>query len=792
MRTSMFRIMQYAIGWPLSLVALYFIFTRIFPEFSTVRRLLQEANLPLLVYAIFFFVSYYLLRCVLWHAILKALSHEISLKKTTRLWALSEVNRYIPGNVWSFLGRTVLFNQENIPKKDIATALLVEAQLVLIGAVVVSLLAASFILHQFIPSFENPISVLLLTVSMFLLTFLYIFQERLFQHVSFLKHRYLTHFFPKFPSNRQATLVGISILTMVAFGLGYFFAITAVISLDITYVYTFIGVFVFSLLAGYVSVITPTGLGVREGVIVLLLTPFTTFSVAGFASIFARIILILSELLFIVSVTIVSSFKFPLMTELGRKIRTHPFELLLALSVLVYSLYFSTASILRFENFYAGRFDLGNMAQTVWNSSQGRLFEFTDPDSTQEISRLVYHADVILVLLVPFYLLFPYPATLLVIQAFVVGCGAFFVYAIAKHVLRSNSVSFVFAIAYLLNPSVQRANLYDFHAVVLATTFLLGTFYFMVKKRYVWFGVFALLAGITKEHVWAITALFGLYIVFVQRRFKEGLVTLALSTVLIYFLIWHVIPSARGGNHFALEYYSDFGDSPSSLIKNIFLSPVKTLQVLLQQDRIEYIKQLFGPLGYIPFLAPVFLIFAAPDFLINMLSSNQNLHQIYYQYTATITPFLFIAGIYGFSLFLKFLPFIDKRFLMGVLVFFVIRGAYLHGPLPGSKSANLDMFTKQLPYRHDIKQVLAGIPERYSVAASNNIGAHLSNRQRLYTIPVGVDSADVVVFLLTDKGAQPSLLAQKEMAMRLRYNPAFVILYETGDFVVFQKRERAL
>lgn len=114
--------------------------------------------------------------------------------------------------------------------------------------------------------------------------------------------------------------------------------------------------------------------------------------------------------------------------------------------------------------------------------------------------------------------------------------------------------------------------------------------------------------------------------------------------------------------------------------------------------------------------------------------------------------------------------------------------AYIYGPLPGAYSFNHDIFTNQLPYESLIDSFLASIPKRYSVAATNNIGSHLSHRQRIYTIPVGLKDADIVVFLLNDQFAQPSLKAQREMAGQLDNNPNYDKLFAYRDFVVYKKK----
>jgi hypothetical protein len=98
------------------------------------------------------------------------------------------------------------------------------------------------------------------------------------------------------------------------------------------------------------------------------------------------------------------------------------------------------------------------------------------------------------------------------------------------------------------------------------------------------------------------------------------------------------------------------------------------------------------------------------------------------------------------------------------------------------------MFWHQQPNKTAINDFLASIPRRYSISATNNVGSHLSHRQLIYTIPTGIDKADILVFLLNDKYAQPSLPAQIKMTEDLRKDPRYVEAIHLGDFVVFEKK----
>lgn len=460
----------------------------------------------------------------------------------------------------------------------------------------------------------------------------------------------------------------------------------------------------------------------------------------------------------------------------------HKQELILALLILIYIIYFSITTHLRYENFYTGRFDLGHMTQAVWNTSQGRIFQASDSYNEKVNSRLAGHADFILILLAPFYFFWSDPRMLTYILTIVLAMGAIFVYLIAKEILKNKNLSLLLAFSYLMYPALQYNNLYDFHAVSLATTFLLGAFYFLMRKKYVWVISFLFLSALTKEHVWLTTALFGGYI-FLREKVKStkalGIAIFLISLLTFYFLIWHAIPNARGGEeHFAISYYSEFGDSPARIATNILFSPQQVVSTVFEKSRLDYLKQLFFPLGFLSLFSPLYLIFALPEFAITLLSNNPQFHQIYYQYSSTITPFVFISAIYGLKKLIKWLPQVSLiRFQIFIMSSLLI-SCYLIGPLPFSKKANIAMLTHPQINKEIIDNYLKNIPENYSVSATNNLGSHLSHREIIFNVPTNMEKADMVLFLD----------GEKEMIESMKDNLNYVKDFEKDDFIVFKKR----
>lgn len=816
MKDKLFSLLKFAIGWPLSLLAFFFILKIFLDQAPSLLPNLQNINWLLLFFGIVSLLIYYFLRSLIWHRIMQHFSYKVPMRESNYLWAMSELKRYIPGKVWMVLGRTVMFQKLGIGKKDIGKGLLIELEVFVLGSLVVSLLAVPF----FFP--EDALwSLIWMSICVIIIIGIYCYNQQILSVIarseaipssggllrSFFARNdkiktFIFFLLPPFQSKATLMLVLISIVALVFFGLGNYLVISATFLLDPQLVFQLIGVFVLAFLAGFLSVITPSGLGVREAVMLYGLLYVTTAGLAAFGALFSRLMLILSELTFIGLSYLLRKIKNQYVLHAFRWIGKHPQVSIVAFLSLLYTFYITAASFLRYDNYYTGRFDLGNMVQTVWNTLHGRIFLFTNPDGTEIVSRLAFHADFILILLAPFYALWQDPRMLLLIQTVVVAFGAFFVYAIARDVLKSKNLGVVFAFAYLINPSLERANLYDFHAVTLATTFFLAAFYFVLKKRFWLVVLFLFLAAITKEQVWLIVALFGLWILVGYRKYLLGSALTVIGIGMFYYLISYAIPQASPGTeHFALSYFAAFGDTPAEVLRTILFSPGTVVQAIWTPTRIEYLIQLFLPYGYLSLLFPFTLIFAGPDLGINLLSSNEHLHQIYYQYTAIISPFIIISAIYGVWV-LQWLSLRAKRgnlikkgiaspfpgvamtniFVGLYIILTSVYSAYLYGPFPGAKNSNLDMFTKPLKNRAYVDMYLAQIPQDYRVAASNSLGSHLMHRDYIYTVPVGIDRADMIVLLLDN---EKSLQTYETVRQNLEY----VQVARDGDFVAFERKK---
>lgn len=185
-------------------------------------------------------------------------------------------------------------------------------------------------------------------------------------------------------------------------------------------------------------------------------------------------------------------------------------DLAVALLIVSYAVFFSAYTLSRHQAFLTLGFDLGNVDQALWSTTQGRILRFTNRQGIR--MRFGTHFEPILLLVSAAYLVHSGPETLLVLQSVVMTLGAWPIYRLAGRRLGNDWMGAVLALVYLLFPGLEAANIYDFHAVALAPPFLALAFWSLEEERYGRFVAWGLLAMACKEEIPLIIALMGLWL----------------------------------------------------------------------------------------------------------------------------------------------------------------------------------------------------------------------------------------------------------------------------------------
>jgi uncharacterized membrane protein len=426
---------------------------------------------------------------------------------------------------------------------------------------------------------------------------------------------------------------------------------------------------------------------------------------------------------------------------------------LVCLAAAAFAGVFGTAAVLRHRAFESGRFDLGNMTQAVWSTAHGDFLSVTDVHGEQ-ISRLGSHFDPILAAVAPLWWLWPDPELLLVVQAIAVAAGAIPVYWLARKHLDSEWPAATLAIAYLLYPPVQWLTLSDFHPVAFACPLLLYAWWHL-DERHLW--SFALLAGAaiaTKEHVGLAVAAMGIWYAVRYRAPRRGaaIAVLAGAAALVATLV--IVPhfAPAGSSAFESRY-----DSPS-----------------LGGRDLDYLATLLFPLVFLPLAAPLAALAALPELGLNLFSSTLTQTSVKTHYAAVSIPALFAATIFGAARLGPKLAY--------VVVATALAGMLLLGPL-GRVNLTAD--------EHDAaaRRALAVVPDGVPVSATNALGAHLSDRRRIFSFPLLREAKWAVVderrltFLDSLKPGR-----SKAALAKLRRDPSWSRVFARDGVLVFRRR----
>ncbi len=319
---------------------------------------------------------------------------------------------------------------------------------------------------------------------------------------------------------------------------------------------------------------------------------------------------------------------------------------LLGLAMLLYIIIIFAASKWQLDGLHMG-FDPLVYEQPLWNTLHGHIAE----QSALSYTTSAFGQDLFLFhfVLVPFYALKETTATLLFLQTVGAAFGALAVYLIARDALpRTRFVPLLFGVLLLSYVPMQNANLYEVQPRLFAATFLLFAYWCMTRSYAVGFWVCIALAIINRNDTALVVAMLGLYGVLRRRRAVFSWAPMVFGAVYWLLAVFVIIPAFAGGTQFSyLQNYDWLGATTGDIVRTIVTHPLFVARTAFGPDRWQYVVSLLFPLAFLPFLAPRPLLMALPPFLINLFAGDHYKYQrdIFHQYSALITPWLFVAAI---------------------------------------------------------------------------------------------------------------------------------------------------
>jgi uncharacterized membrane protein YbhN (UPF0104 family) len=227
-----------------------------------------------------------------WRSILAGLGGRLPFGRAAEIWYLSNIIRYLPGNVWQFLGMAEMAAEDSIPRISTLTSIVLhQAISTAAGLSLVAVYFAATDQAEWAARFRPvlwlvPLGLLLLQPRLL---------EAMMNRVLGVVKR------PPIQVTLTWGQVWVLLLRYVIvwlmLGLAFAALVRSLTLVGWPDVPWLIATWVTAYTVGYLSMLTPSGLGVREGVMALLLGQMLPVSVAVVSSIVARLWMVAGELL---------------------------------------------------------------------------------------------------------------------------------------------------------------------------------------------------------------------------------------------------------------------------------------------------------------------------------------------------------------------------------------------------------------------------------------------------------------------------------------------------------------
>lgn len=415
----------------------------------------------------------------------------------------------------------------------------------------------------------------------------------------------------------------------------------------------------------------------------------------------------------------------------------------------------------RVYSFSTPTYDFGIFAQ-MFHSMKTTGLPITTVERDGALSHFAVHVSPIYYLLLPVYIIAPYPATLQVLQAAVLASAVIPLYLIGKHHGLPSLMRTALCALLLLYPAYAGGTSYDIHENAFLTPLILWLFYGLDRRSIPLTAVFAALTVMVKEDAAVYVAVIALWqllkgILSKGRKWELAAGIALLVSALVYFFAVTAYLSNSGDGVMTYRYNNFIYDGSSSLltvVKAVLLSPMKAVFECVDKEKLEFIGLTLLPLTGLPLLTRRYerLVLLIPYILVNLMSDYQYQHDIFFQYTYGSTACLFYLVAVNLA---------DMK-KQGIRIAALGLALCISATCFGAKIMPKAMqYPKQCKtyqsYYDKLRDVLDTVPEGASVAATTFYTTYLSQRDTLYDVRYASEehifSCEYMALSVTDKNS---------------------------------------
>lgn len=434
----------------------------------------------------------------------------------------------------------------------------------------------------------------------------------------------------------------------------------------------------------------------------------------------------------------------------------------------------SLVLVLRVQSLYVATYDFGIFTQMFYNMKHFNGM-VTTLERSMVLSHFSVHVSPIYYLILPLFMVFPFPETLEVAQVLIVAIGLIPLYLIAKSFKLSFFITGVMLVMYMYHPAILSSSFYDLHENCFLAPMLLFILYFVIKQKMVGVIISMVLTLMIKEDASIYVFFVGLFVTFgytsriQDNKLKHknviyGIILMVVSA--IYFVgITQIMKSSSEGVMFwrydNLNAYSEL--NTIGILITLFQNPSYLFATMFSPDKIYSLLILLFIMGLLPLLsknlADYWLV--VPLIVINFATTYPYQHQFGYQY------------YYGTTVLLIFMVMLNLRDRISeevphqkvgrfsVIYYFASMFIFLFGAMIlSTKSYVLDYYTSNRAADLEMREFLVEIPRDKAVLTTSYLTTYLADREALYDFQhFDLDTSDIVFdYIILDKRIQTETL----------------------------------
>lgn len=272
------------IGWVATGVVLVLVGRFVWRRWDAVAAVDLDLDPGLLAISVVVLSLYLVGRALLWDDLARRSGAGIPRAEGVAAWFVSQLGKYVPGKVFLYVGRVWLYAERGRSKSRVSAAFAVETAATVVAYATAGLLALAVLDAPLLERHREWILAALAAVAI-------LAWPRALEGATNASLRLLGRPPVELPLTGPdaARFIALYLLNWGVFGIAFFVFVRAIHPTPVGDGLYLLGAFSLAALAGMASVFAPSGLGVREGALMLLLAPVLPVGVAIVVALASRL-----------------------------------------------------------------------------------------------------------------------------------------------------------------------------------------------------------------------------------------------------------------------------------------------------------------------------------------------------------------------------------------------------------------------------------------------------------------------------------------------------------------------